>query len=435
MPEMSPPSSILIVGSGAFGLSTALALTSRPAYASTKITLLDRSAFPSPDSSSIDTSRIIRPDYASPAYAALASEAQTLWRGEWGAGGRYNESGLVLTAEVGQQEYVRASLDNVRQLASDIGDKDGVKELRSGREIDEVVATGGGSGMWGYINRRSGWADAHAAMRYCRQKVEDTGRVDFVTGEAIRLLLRGSTVEGVQLKGGDHIMANLVVLAAGAWTGKLVDLRGRAQATGQVLAYMDITAEEQDALGKMPVLLNLGTGMFVMPPKDRLLKVARHGYGYSNPTEIQHPEKDGERIEVSLPRTQVDEPGQWIPMEGEKACRQAVRKMIPRLGDRPFRFTRICWYTDTPEGDFLITYHPNYTGLFIATGGSGHGFKFLPVIGEKIIDTMNGNLPQGFEEKWKWPEEACHIVNTEDGSRGGSRGMTLDTEMKRRSML
>src|SRR5689334_22504431 len=85
-PLFSPPSSILIIGSGVFGLSTALALASRDVFAQSSITVIDRSdpsqpgAFPSPDAASVDTSRIIRADYADPAYAALGDEAQVQWR-------------------------------------------------------------------------------------------------------------------------------------------------------------------------------------------------------------------------------------------------------------------------------------------------------------------------------------------------------------------
>lgn len=97
-----PPSSILIVGSGVFGLSTALALTQRSRYDGTRITVLDRSSFPPQDASSIDSSRIIRADYANRIYASLASQAQDKWRGEWGAEGRYHENGLILVAEGSQ---------------------------------------------------------------------------------------------------------------------------------------------------------------------------------------------------------------------------------------------------------------------------------------------------------------------------------------------
>ncbi|KAI9832897.1 MAG: hypothetical protein M1819_003927 [Sarea resinae] len=436
MGTQRPPSSILVVGSGVFGLSTALALANDASYKHTRITLLDRLPFPPPDISSIDTSRIIRPDYADPAYSQLAAEAQTLWRNsEWGAEGRYTESGLVLTSEKGKHDYVKSSLDNVRRLESKEGNLR-IQELKNRVEVEETVRIGGGSGDWGYVNWNSGWANAEAAMIFARQKLEKSGRVDCRLGEVKRLLIRdGCRVEGVELAQGGKITAELVVLATGAWTAKFVDLQGRAESTGQVLAYIDITDEEQKRLEKMPVLLNMSTGMFIIPPRENLLKVARHGYGYTNPTRIPHPEKDGSFVRVSVPRTHVDAPEQWIPKEGEDACRKALKEMIPALGDRPWKMTRICWYTDTPKGDFLITYHPQYEGLFLATGGSGHGFKFLPVIGEKIVQAIRRNTPKEFKEKWAWPKPTSGPVVTEDGSRGDRKGMVLDEELRKGSRL
>lgn len=79
----------------------------------------------------------------------------------------------------------------------------------------------------------------------------------------------------------------------------------------------------------------------------------------------------------------------------------------------------------------MITYHPEFEGLFLATGGSGHGYKFLPVIGEKIIDCVEGQCPVEFKSKWPWPEERAEKVVTEDGSRGGKPGMVLDEEFKK----
>jgi len=272
-------------------------------------------------------------------------------------------------------------------------------------------------------------------MRFLRKQIELTGRVEFITGEATSLLQRGRKVTGVKVAGGETREAELVILATGAWTGKLVDLRGRATATGQVLCYLVLSEEEQERLGKMPVLLNMSSGMFIIPPRNKLLKVARHGYGYSNPVSV--PAFDGREGEVviSLPRTARDDPLLWVPREGEEACRQALREMIPSLGDRPFSKSKICWYTDTPKGDFIIAYHPGYEGLFLATGGSGHGYKFLPVIGERIVDCVEGSTPVEFREKWAWSEGTVENVVTEDGSRGGRPGMVLDTELRKGSRL
>jgi sarcosine oxidase/L-pipecolate oxidase len=272
-------------------------------------------------------------------------------------------------------------------------------------------------------------------MRWLRAKAEKTGRVQFICAEVVELARERKKVTGVVLRDGTLKRADLVVLAAGAWSGRLIDLRGRAMATGQVLVYLDLTAEEQEKLGKMPVLLNMSTGLFIIPPRNRVLKIARHGYGYSNPTKTPHPDGTGREIEVSLPRTAVDDPSQWVPMEGEEACRGALREMIPTLADRPFTKSRICWYSDTPKGDFLITYHPELEGLFLATGGSGHGYKFLPVIGDQIVNCISGRCATDFKKKWAWPELAVDNVVTEDGSRGGRPGLILQEELRKGSKL
>ncbi|KAJ3553739.1 hypothetical protein NPX13_g10810 [Xylaria arbuscula] len=160
---------------------------------------------------------------------------------------------------------------------------------------------------------------------------------------------------------------------------------------------------------------------------------------------------------VSQPRTHLTDPSLNIPAEGAADLRRALRRMIPWLGERPFEETRLCWYTDTPTGDWIIDYHPGYKNLFVATGGSGHAFKFLPILGEKVVDCLLGRRPKAFREKWSWkggvnggailkkedeeisPETdmlrdglAVELsVATEDGSRGGKPGLILADEMEK----
>lgn len=58
----------------------------------------------------------------------------------------------------------------------------------------------------------------------------------------------------------------------------------------------------------------------------------------------------------------------------------------------------------TPTKDFLIAPHPRTANLHVATGGSGHGFKFLPIIGDLIVDSVEGTLPPELEGKWAFRE-------------------------------
>ncbi|KAH7400850.1 FAD dependent oxidoreductase [Phaeosphaeria sp. MPI-PUGE-AT-0046c] len=428
------PSSILIVGSGAFGLSSAWALCRNPLYNDTTITVVDRQTFPTPDGSSIDTSRIIRPDYAAAPYTRLATIAQNRWRTDF-ATDQYHQVGLAVTARGPEQKYVSESLANVNAIGSDK-----TEVLESSQDIRRVAGLEGsdewGSGCTGYVNWSSGWANAEGAMVWLREKVEALRRVNFVEASVQKLLINHetNTVSGVRLRNSTELKADLTILAAGAWTASLIDLRGICKATGQALCYMPISESEEASLSKRPTLLNLSHGLFMIPPSQGLLKIARHGHGYVNPTTIPHPESEdsNETITISLPYTSVDDPSQQVPFEGQKQCRDFLTAIHPSLAtpSRPFTKSKICWYTDTRNGDFLISYHPKYSGLFVATGGSGHGFKFLPVIGDSILECIEGRTPEDFKGRWEWPKERIPEEKwSGDGSRGGPEGMVLAEEM------
>ncbi|KAI1759246.1 putative fructosyl amino acid protein [Hypoxylon sp. FL1150] len=459
-PAYQAPSSVLIIGAGVFGLSTALALTKRPEFASASITVLDRSpdpgVFPARDASSIDSSRIIRPDYADPAYAALASEAQAHWRqtdpDSLGGEGRYTESGLLLASDSGPMvredgsptgiAYAKKSWINALALAQREGRPlSTVRMLPYSKSIAMICGTGGEFADWGYVNDASGWADAEQSMKWFYEKVAATGRVTFVNGttESLETDDDKKRVTGARLRDGSTLSADLVIVAAGAWTPTLVDLSTQAVATGQVLGYLELTEEEQAKLENIPVLLNVSTGYFVIPPRNRVLKVARHGYGYLNPKSLLKsplgaPGSKTPKL-VSRPHTHLDDSALTIPHEGEKALRDALRKIVPwpELQERPFSKTRLCWYTDTPTGDWIIDYHPYWKDLFVTTGGSGHAFKFLPVIGDKVVDCIMGQCPVEFQDKWKWKEtqDTGTPIVTQDGSRGGQIGLILEVELNK----
>jgi sarcosine oxidase / L-pipecolate oxidase len=366
-----------------------------------------------------------------------------------------------------------------------------VSFLSSPSAITAVSGTSGASGSVGYINRRSGWVDAEASMRWLRFKVEQTGRVKFITGKVTRLLFsadgEASRVVGAlyepQLEDSPNpdittttagqivttttttttepLTAALTILAAGAWSPSLLDLRGRIHCTAQPLAYLALTPTEAKDLARTPVQMNISTGHFVIPPaspndrtsapgsegeekKPFLYKVARHSHGLTNPTRIAYPEGHwlpgmpalDETFTVSLPTRTP-----WsFPPSVQAGLRTFLREVLPsgvRLGNtelasQPFAHTRFCHYADTPTGDFLVDYVPRYgRSLVVATGGSGHGFKFLPVLGDAIVRCIMGERGE-VEEKWVWKEDVEVKEDWEwgadDGSRSGEIGVVLDEE-------
>ncbi len=73
--------------------------------------------------------------------------------------------------------------------------------------------------------------------------------------------------------------------------------------------------------------------------------------------------------------------------------------------------TRLCWYTDSYDNHFVIDFVPDTSGLMVATGGSGHGFKFLPNLGEHVVDKIEGRK-NDYLQHWRWrslsPEEMAY---------------------------
>ena len=130
-------------------------------------------------------------------------------RRDFGADGRYNQSGLCIVLDESDcndgRAYMQGSLKNVRgKLGLKVGKRDEGGQLTvldDQKAVNEVLGSMGGDvGKFGYVNWTSGWAHAENGLRHLRKLVDDTGRVQFRTAEIRRLLFKeGSRVEGVEL--------------------------------------------------------------------------------------------------------------------------------------------------------------------------------------------------------------------------------------------
>lgn len=319
------PSRILIVGAGVFGLSTAISLLDSPDYTTTHITIIDSSpSLPNPAGSSVDASRIIRADYANPSYAKVACLAQEQWRDQsssgWGGEGRYSQTGFVLCEGKGQESYVKTSMANVQELARQglPMDLTKIQALEDRESIRQATRLAGVSGERGYANLNSGWADAEACIAFALKRIKNhannKGRVSIVPGQQVSHLVYSESTSqctGATCTNGKSYTANLTILATGAWTPSLFDLNNRALATGQALAYIKLTEEEQAYLKDIPVNMNFARGTFIIAPHPhtRELKIARHGFGYRNPKDVFSSSSAGTSTSsVSVPRTDTHIP-------------------------------------------------------------------------------------------------------------------------------
>lgn len=184
---------------------------------------------------------------------------------------------------------------------------------------------------------------------------------------------------------GHRYRARRIVLAAGAYTAALLpQLAPRLQVTRQLLAYFQPREPEAFALGRFPCwTLGLGGkpgvyyGFPILPAdahgNPAALKVALHLAG--------SPAEDPALVPAA-------DPAALSPSDqGEvEDLRALLAEFLPSAAG-PLVALQVCRYTNTPDLDFVLGMLPGYEDhVAVAAGFSGHGFKFVPVIGEVLAD-------------------------------------------------
>jgi monomeric sarcosine oxidase len=215
------------------------------------------------------------------------------------------------------------------------------------------------------------------ARRAVAAVVEDGIRlgVGYCSGQAVDPREAGA-VKHVQTSQGERIAAGQFVFACGAWLGKIFPdvLGGRVFPSRQEVFFFGIPAGETrfEPLA-LPTWLFQEDLIYGMPDiESRGLKIAF--------------DEHGERVD---PDTQ----SRIVSREMIKAVRDYVARRFPALRDAPIVETRVCQYENTSSGDFLIDRHPEMENVWFAGGGSGHGFKHGPAVGEYLAGQLLDGAP------------------------------------------
>ncbi|GAA6057872.1 hypothetical protein RTBOTA2_006264 [Rhodotorula toruloides] len=394
----APPATMLIVGGGEFGSTAALALAEGPYRGhGNLITVLERGAEPpAVDAASSDYNKIVRADYADPLYQSFAIEAIEQWRTpRWKK--HFHECGVVVAAAETDPQAGYVVNSHRLNKEEDVGRLERAGGIK--RFYSASIGTGEFSGDVAYKNKVGGWAASRDAVVEAINLARKLG-VTFVSGEAESLIIcpgpNGSDVKGVQTVDGREYRADFVIVACGSWTPKLLpELATNCLPTGQTVATVQLSKEEVEKHKDMPVSLFMDTGFYCFPPnKDGIVKMAIHDRGWLAPSGTF----------PSLPRTTLSSgyERQQIPTVALDTLRRGMRRMHPELAEKEIVETRLCWYSDRESGDFLFDWHPTYPSLFVAAGGSGHAFKFLPLTGNWIVSALTRTLPPHLQRLWSF---------------------------------
>lgn len=415
----------IIVGAGIFGVSAAVELAGR----GQRVALCDPGPIPHPDAASSDISKVVRLEYgADRGYMALMERARDGWLrwneqlfGELAGGPLYHETGIAMLTS-GAMAPGGFEHDS---FASLIARGHAPERLGPGEIVRRFPAWRPGFFTDGFYHARGGYAESGAVVAALARRARELGVavregvvvVDLTTaGDGVSG--RGDArVTGVVTRDGERWAADTVIVAAGPRTPRLVpDLASQLRATGHPIIHLVPPSHDSVARRFQPPEFCVFTGDiartgwygFPIHPGDRsapagALKIANHGVGLGLEPDL---------IDFA-PRTLVGDRG-----AGDIAAARAfLRDALPDLADAAISFTRRCVYCDTLDGHFLIDRHPGRPGLVVATGGSGHGFKFAPVLGRLIADAVLGETGAGLDEP---------LVEALDAVRGRFRWRVLD---------
>lgn len=356
----SKPTSAIVIGAGVFGLWTALTLLRR----GLRVTLLDAFGVGNVRASSSDETRALRAGYgASAVYVEMVMKSLAQWKllEERSKRELFVQSGcLWLMGE--EDKFFRQSIPTFKNL------KMPFDELTP----DEVTKKFPLATVEGV---RRGFFEPEAGYLLARRCCEVLLDVFLAEGGEYRQsgvktqTIRAGEIESVQLAEGSVLRASLYVFACGAWLPEMFPdlLEEVIRPTRQEVFYFGVNFEDK-RVSKFPVWVDM-TG------KDRIYGI--QGSGKETLTsgfKVANDTRGG----VFNPST-----GDRMPSEdGLSAMRRFVRMRFPSLSNAPLINARVCQYENSLDGDFIIDKLPEASNALIVGGGSGHGFKHAPAIGE-----------------------------------------------------
>ena len=367
-PAASPGKpSVVVVGAGAFGGWTALMLRRRGA----RVTLVDAWGPGNSRASSGGETRVIRGVYGGDRiYTAMARRSFELWHENetrWKKTLYTRTGALWMVADAG--EFVRTSLPFLKEFAFPYEE---LTPAEAGKRYPQIAFDGI---RWALLEKEAGFL---LARRSCADVVD--GLVaeggEYRQGQASPGEIASGRLAGVALSDGTRLTADAYVFACGPWLPKIFPalLGARIAPTRQEVFFFGTPAgDPRFSEGQMPVWVETPRFFYGIPGNERRgFKIADDARGPAfDPT-------TGDRT---------------VSAEGLKSAREYVARRFPALASAPLVESRVCQYENSTDHHFIVDRHPEAANVWILGGGSGHGFKHGPAVGELAAGNVLGDKP------------------------------------------
>jgi Glycine/D-amino acid oxidases (deaminating) len=355
---------IAVVGAGAFGGWTALHLLECGA----RVTLLDAWGPGNSRASSGGETRVIRGTYGpDQPYTEMAAHALKLWAKYERRWKRQflHRTGVLWMAAGRDDAYERGSVEMLRTAKINFLEMSAAQMEKRWPQINfEGI-------QWGIFEPECGYLDARASCQAVVDAFVADGGKYHQSAVAAGGLER-APLGSLSLSDGSRFKADIYVFACGPWLGKLFPeaIGDLVRATKQDVFFFGTPAgDPRFSDAQTPVWADhRGRFRYGIPGSDRRgLKIADDTRGPEfNPTADER---------VVDPKTLQD-------------IREYVGFRFPALKNAPLIETRVCQYEQTPDNHFIIDRHPRNENVWLLGGGSGHGFKHGPAIGEMMAELI-----------------------------------------------
>jgi sarcosine oxidase len=349
---------VAIIGAGVFGVWTAYHLQ----RAGRSVVLLDAYGPANNRASSGGESRVIRMTYGKDEiYSRSSLRSLGLWQelSKRVSGPPLFHRTGVLWMACEPDPYTLGSLETLEKL--------GVEHERISRaeletrypqiSFDQISLA--------IYEPNSGALMARRAVHTVFQELLESG-VPYLAEAVLPPAGRGG-LDQVITASGKSVPAKSFVFACGAWLPKLFPdlLGGRIVPTRQeVFLFAVPPGERRFSPPALPVWADLGGGFYGLPDlENRGFKIAFDQHG---------------------PEFDPDSGNRLASSEGLAEIRKYLARRFPDLKDAAVVETRVCQYENTSNGDFLVDRHPELENVWLVGGGSGHGFKHGPALGEYV---------------------------------------------------
>ena len=355
---------VAVIGAGVFGAWSAYQLRLTGA----SVMLVDAYGPGNSRASSGGESRIIRLGYGpDETYSRSSQRSFTLWQQlSEKTEPLFQKTGVLWLARE-HDAYCEATLATLQRLNANFERLDQDELIRRFPQLEF------GPTRWAILEPDSGVLMARCAVQAVVAQAKVNG-VEYLE-KAIEPPPQSiqNKLDSVRTVSGEEITAGQFVFACGPWLPKLFPelLKDLIYVTRQEVIFLGVPpGDDSFNRGVMPAWIDFNDLVYGLPNVDgRGFKIAIDAHG----TEFD-PDR-GERV---------------VSVNGLKAVREYVAKRVPRLANAPVMETRVCQYENTSNGDFLIDRHPAFENVWIVGGGSGHGFKHGPVVGEYVARMLAG---------------------------------------------